>query len=147
VVVTLKKRYGFFVIGLVLLCIAIGLVFILKNNTSVNINGSQETSLYHDQAVKICQLLNKSVALYQAKQFKQAHTVAENAYWNVYDNILEIKYRPYVTPEKIFNVEEQFHQFSNTVLGASDAKQSVTQQAKNLCEEVNKQALFLTNKS
>ena len=52
-------------------------------------------------------MLNQTLGLYQNKEIKKAYETAENAYWNVYDNVLEIKYRSYATPAYIFSVESE----------------------------------------
>ena len=102
----------------------------------------QHKSLYQQQADKICLMLNQAVQHYKAGNIKKAYTVSENAYWNVYDNILEIKYRPYATPATIFTVEGEFHATSDLMKKplTSQNLDAVNKKVKALCAEVNKQA-------
>jgi len=94
-------------------------------------------------------MLEKSIQLYQSKQVKQASHLSDSAYWDVYDNILEIKYRSYVTPRYIFNVENKFHQLSASITQPITTKKIALSQKKAnlLCIEVNKEAKFLQKNS
>jgi len=104
-----------------------------------------EVNLYQKQADTICAMLNNAFKLYQHGHPKKAYGLAENTYWEVYDNVLEIKYRAYVTPAYIFAVEGKFHEVSASMNKPVTAKHStvILQQIKALCTEVNTEANYL----
>lgn len=137
-----KKTLIFIGIAVILIILlALGFWHSSKNN--MKITGSE--NLYQKQADKICMMLNQALSLYQKKAIKKAYETAENAYWNVYDNVLEIKYRSYATPAYIFSVESEFHATSTLMTApVTDKKiQAIKTKVKWLCAEVNKEAAYL----
>lgn len=107
------------------------------------------SNLYTDQARIICQRLQQALQSYQHGKGQVAYQQVEDSYWNVYDNILEIKYRSYATPALIFSVENNFHDLSHAMQQIAEpptAVQSkqVKQQVFALCHEVQKESLILT---
>ncbi|ODN43943.1 hypothetical protein [Piscirickettsia litoralis] len=105
-----------------------------------------EPTLYYDQANKVCQMLDKSVKLYQEKKIKEAYNISESAYWDVYDSIMEIKYRPYVSPAEIFRIEDDFHNLSLLITPPPTPQKiaKLRTAVKNMCDEVQKEAKYLT---
>lgn len=99
-------------------------------------------SLYQKQADKICLMLDQAMQYYKKGNTEKAYSLSEDAYWNVYDNILEIKYRPYATPAHIFSVESQFHAISDLMHKPITSKnlKVLNKKITTLCSEVNKQA-------
>ncbi|WP_440682345.1 hypothetical protein [Cysteiniphilum halobium] len=99
-------------------------------------------NFYQKQADKICTLLEKSVKLYESQQIKEASKLSDNTYWQIYDNVLEIKYRPYVSPQYIFSVESKFHDLTESMTSPVTPKKIklIRKKAESLCAEVNKEA-------
>lgn len=119
--------------------------FVIRPGHLNNQPSTSSVNLYQQQANKICQMLDRARVLYQNNHAKEAYDLAENSYWNVYDNILEIKYRSYATPAYIFAVENAFHQVSTLMtqpLTPANTKE-ITKRNKALCAEVNKEAHYL----
>lgn len=140
-----QKKIILFMVAVIVI-ITLGFFVLVSQGSLTNDSAAKPVNLYYAQADKVCSMLKQSVALYQTNKLTQAHALAEGAYWDVYDNILEIKYRPYVSPGDLFGVEEQFHQFSNLILQTDSNVQQVNKSMQTLCDEVNKQAKFLTEK-
>lgn len=130
------------VIALIFIIVLIIYAAHMPNTSKEKGEPEQHKSLYQQQADKICLMLNQAVQYYKSRDLKKAYTVSENAYWNVYDNILEIKYRPYATPATIFSVEGEFHATSDLMKKpvTSQNLDAVNKKVKALCAEVNKQA-------
>jgi hypothetical protein len=142
-----------------LIILLLGFFFLLifkpgqqKHTQESHINKTKTTqataikhSLYQKQSAKICGMLTSAVDLYTKTQHKKAYDLAESAYWDVYDNILEIKYRSYGTPQEIFSVENNFHAFSKSLkIANSDAHLKKINSAKtDLCKTIKKQADIL----
>ncbi len=138
-----KKSFIFIGIAVVLL-ILLALGVWRSNQNSPKTKST--TNLYQKQADKICSMLHQALMLYQNKNIKKAYNIAENAYWNVYDNVLEIKYRSYATPAYIFSVESEFHAISTLMTAPVTHKkiQAIQKKSKALCAEVNKEAKYLS---
>ena len=77
------------------------------------------SSIFTDQANIITSKLFCALEGYKGGHGESAHDIVEDAYWNTYDNILEIKYRSFVSPAKIFSVENEFHTLSHQMSLAS----------------------------
>ena len=133
-------------IFLLLLIAATILCMVIASHIQPNLKDKPSNmSLYQSQAKKICTMLDNSYAILKKGQPKQAYTISENAYWDVYDNILEIKYRPDATPAYIFGVEGQFHELSAQIkLNNPNQLPDIHHRIKNLCLEVNKEANYIT---
>ena len=136
------------IIVLAILLIGLLLLGILRSGTHTN-KTTTEVNLYQKQANKICKMLDDAFTLYKNKQSKKAYTLAESAYWDVYDNVLEIKYRSYATPAYIFGVEGKFHAASTALAAPISAKNTaaITTQIKALCTEVNAEVAYLNKHS
>ena len=136
------------VIVLAILLIGLLLLGILRSGTHTN-KMATEVNLYQKQADKICKMLDNAFTLYKGKQSKKAYDLAESAYWDVYDNVLEIKYRSYATPAYIFGVEGKFHAASTLMTVPITAKNTadISTQIKALCTEVNAEAAYLNKHS
>ncbi|WP_119328787.1 hypothetical protein [Cysteiniphilum halobium] len=116
-----------------------------KDLTTLSKSKSSQKSavnFYQKQADKICTLLEKSVKLYESQQIKEASKLSDNTYWQIYDNVLEIKYRPYVSPQYIFSVESKFHDLTESMTSPVTPKKIklIRKKAESLCAEVNKEA-------
>lgn len=141
-----KKTFIFIAIAVVLI-ILLALGVWHTNRNSPKMTGAE--NLYQKQADKICAMLHQALTFYQNKEIKKAYNTAENAYWNVYDNVLEIKYRSYATPAYIFSVESEFHAISALMTApVTDKKiQAIQKKNKALCAEVNKEAKYLNKQT
>lgn len=138
-----SKKILLFISIIVIAFILIILLFAsMFQPTKDQTHNSGQKSLYQQQADKICTMLHQAMRRYLAADAKQAYNISENAYWDVYDNILEIKYRPYVTPAYIFSVEGKFHAISDLMKApvTDKNKQAIRTKIKTLCIEVNRQA-------
>lgn len=103
-------------------------------------------NLYQKQANAVCHALTTSFTYYQQKKTSLASKWAEKAYWDIYDSILEISYRPYTSPAHIFSVENDFHQFETlaTKSFTNANQQTLAALNKKICQEVHEQATLLT---
>ena len=106
----------------------------------------QTVSLYQAQARKICNMLYSSIKAYKAGNYDKAFTTSNSAYWDVYDNILEIKFRPDATPAKIFSVEDQFHDLSAQLKSKKNLVhlKDINKKANKLCKEVTSESNYIT---
>lgn len=137
-----KKSLIFISIAVILIILLVlGVWHSSKNIMKV----TSSENLYQKQADKVCTMLHQALSLYQNKAIQKAYETAENAYWNVYDNVLEIKYRSYATPAYIFSVESEFHAISALITAPVTNKkvQAIKTKIKGLCAEVNKEAEYL----
>lgn len=143
----IKKTITFLLVFLMLLVLAV--LWISHQQTSSHKPSAtkQLTSIYSKQANLICKQLNQAQAHYEQGHAKKAHQLAEDAYWNIYDNILEIKYRSYATPATIFSVEQSFHQLSDLFEKPYSAEQiiMIKQSVTSICKNMHQQAKLLNH--
>ena len=119
----------------------VGYAFVSRSDQSER---KEHLSFFDHQALLVCHKLHDSEQLYHASHFKEASQVAEAAYWNIYDNVLEIKYRSYATPGKIFSVENSFHQLSSDESHAGSAN-NIANEVQSICQEVKKESAILNH--
>ena len=129
--------------------LGLGLFFIYKTqkNSPPNRHTNPQQSVYMQQAHTICKQLTLADHLYTSHQPKKAFSTVENAYWNIYDNILEIQERSYQSPAFIFEVEQQFHHMSHLVQQPRTQHQDtiVLSASQSLCHEVIHEAQSLNS--
>lgn len=143
----MSKKIGFFLL-ISIIFIASFALLIKGKKSKPSASHSMiviKTSLFQQQVQKICGMLNNAEILYSKSKFKQAHALSETAYWDVYDNILEIKYRSYGTPAEIFAVENQFHNYSSMLKAplSIEKQKRITLARVSICKTIKKQADIL----
>lgn len=138
----------FLILTACVIIIAVAIIILIPqdgNNNKIQNKGS----LYDQQAHKICTMLTTASNLYKAKKYEEAAKTSDSAYWDVYDNIMEIKYRSFASPGDIFEVENKFHSYTSK-LRSPYTSQSMSQIIKHrdiLCNEMYKEAKILNQNS
>ena len=120
-----------------------------KNNGKLQINNEKNISIYTIQSNKICKNLDKAIKYYKKKNYDKAYNLVDDSYWNIYDNILEIKYRSYATPAKIFTVEKMFHSLAENMkkpISKDQLESNITDSIK-LCNETKNESKILIKNS
>lgn len=143
------KKLLLIVISIFIIATAIILILPPQNKKSTSTSVKNNGSLYDQQANKICSMLTKASELYKTKKYEEAAKTSDSAYWDVYDNIMEIKYRSFASPSDIFEVENKFHAYTDK-LRIPYTPQNMSQiiRHKNMiCDEMQKEAQILNKNS
>ena len=120
--------------------LAILLFFIKGLSGSVSNKKTSET-IYTRQASQICMDLNRAHSLFKQGKNREAYQLSQQAYWQKYDNLIEIKYRSYGTPQEIFETENSFHEISQLIATKNMGKsRQIKRKINNLCKIIKKQA-------
>lgn len=142
----MSKKFTVIILFVVISILAVWWIVIAMKSVSAPSASVATVGLYQKQANKICKMLDDATTLYQGGKIDKAKKIASNAYWQVYDDILEIKYRSQVSPSRIFAIENTFHAIPKMMTKpVTNTKVSqIAAHAKQLCQEVNKEAHQLT---
>ena len=102
-------------------------------------------SIYSQKAKQICNMMEQSYELINKGEIQKAHDIASSAYWDVYDAVIEIKYRSYASPSQLFEVEQQFHSLAALIEKPmnDNKKAQIKKKMDGICKEVNKEAALL----
>lgn len=135
------------IILLAIIVIAIGVISSTNKKSSIVGNQHISQSLYDKQAVKICTMLKQASVLYQNGNSNKAVKISDSAYWDVYDNIMEIKYRSYTSPSDIFSIENSFHGYSDMLQKPFSSEQfkKINKAREEICKEMHKEAKILND--
>lgn len=116
-----------------------------SDNSTVDATKSDSKSIYSQKAKQICNMMEQSYDLLNKGEIQKAHDIASSAYWDVYDAVIEIKYRSYASPSQLFEVEQQFHSLAALIAKPMDdtKKAQIKKKMDGICKEVNKEAVLL----
>ncbi|QIW10023.1 hypothetical protein [Francisella sp. LA112445] len=136
----------------IIIILAIVVIVLGALNTTTKKSDStviSKRSLYDRQTEKICSMLQQASALYQNNNSIKAVKVSDSAYWDVYDNIMEIKYRSYTSPADIFSIENSFHGYSDMLKQPASKNQlvKINKARLDICKELSKEAKILNKQS
>ena len=131
--------------SLIVLLVLLGVFYESNSSAATNSHIKAGVSLYTSQSNKICAMLNSALSKYQSGDSDAASSIASSAYWDVYDNLLEIKYRSFGTPAEIFSTENKFHSISSELQTkfTNDRYNSSKNNIQQLCSIIKKQAAVL----
>lgn len=89
--------------------------------------------------------MDQSYALLENGKVKEAKSIASSAYWDVYDGVIEIKYRSYASPAQIYDVEQKFHTLANLIEPpvSKQKEQTIKSKMDDVCNEVIREANLL----
>ena len=106
---------------------------------------SNSNSIYSQKAKQICNMMEQSYELLNKGEIQKSHDIASSAYWDVYDAVIEIKYRSYASPSQLFEVEQQFHSLAALIEKPmnDDKKAEIKKKMDGICKEVNEEAALL----
>ncbi|WP_150466278.1 hypothetical protein [Francisella sp. SYW-9] len=137
------------IIILAIIVIVLGSLNTTTKKSDSSTVGSTSKSLYDRQVEKICSMLEQAGVLYQNNNSAKAVKVSDSAYWDVYDNIMEIKYRSYTSPADIFSIENSFHGYSDMLKQPVSKNQlaKINKARLDICKELNKEAKILNKQS
>ena len=116
-----------------------------SDKTTVEGGKSNSNSIYSQKAKQICNMMEQSYELLNKGDIQKSHDIASSAYWDVYDAVIEIKYRSYASPSQLFEVEQQFHSLAALIeKPMNDNKTAqIKKKMDGICKEVNKEAALL----
>ncbi|MCL9781845.1 hypothetical protein M9194_10440 [Vibrio sp. S4M6] len=156
----IKKIVLFFVVLLVIFAVAS--FFIMHGNKKSNLSNqpsnqqeisktsqthkvNDNDSIYTQKAKQICNMMDQSYALLENGKVKEAKSIASSAYWDVYDGVIEIKYRSYASPAQIYDVEQKFHTLANLIEPpvSKQEEQKIKSKMDDVCNEVIREANLL----
>ena len=116
-----------------------------SDKTTVEDGKSNSNSIYSQKAKQICNMMEQSYELLNKGDIQKSHDIASSAYWDVYDAVIEIKYRSYASPSQLFEVEQQFHSLAALIEKPmnDDKKAQIKNKMDGICKEVNEEAALL----
>ncbi|MED7789438.1 hypothetical protein [Francisella sp. 19X1-34] len=137
------------IIIIAIIVIVLGALSTTTKKSDHSIVNKSSKSLYDRQAEKICSMLEQASELYKNNNSAKAVKVSDSAYWDVYDNIMEIKYRSYTSPADIFSIENSFHGYSDMLKQPVSKAQlaRINKARANICKELDKEAKILNKQS
>ncbi|MED7820098.1 MULTISPECIES: hypothetical protein [unclassified Francisella] len=145
------KKLIFPIVLIILLAIIVVVVGVVsstnKQSSSSNSQKKLSKSLYDKQAKKICLMLKQASVRYKDNNSVEAVKISDSAYWDVYDNIMEIKYRSYTSPSDIFSIENSFHGYSDMLQKPFSSEQfkKINKVREEICKEMHKEAKILND--
>ena len=141
----LNKISIIFSTSIIVILVLLAFYYESKPSANNNISKTADVSLYSSQSEKICKMLNSALSKYKLGNSDLAYSLADSAYWDVYDNLLEIKYRSFGTPAEIFATENKFHSISSAMQTkfTGDRYNASKNNIQQLCSIIKKQAAVL----
>ncbi|MGF1742278.1 hypothetical protein L4C34_14555 [Vibrio profundum] len=154
----MTKKISLFFVVLIVIFISASLYIFKTNDQAVSNSQPQSTdkhssglpphstdSIYTQKAKQICNMMVQSYALLGKGKVEDAQSMSSNAYWDIYDGVIEIKYRSYASPSEIYDVEQKFHTLTNLITNPMTQEKEVRIKKKmdDVCSEVMREADLL----